>query len=164
MAAQRVPPEDYLSDDGEKENTLLQEIDIPICDGIPRRLWCTKLVVLLNATKEPMAEGICHSVRSKHVMGNNGPLGDSQVTVQISCSLRREEVPEDWKYSLHAWPIDRVILNGASLKDYDLRDEYNRQQARLLQLSSSGKRSYASVVRNPPLPLRNSVRAVDILT
>jgi len=62
--------------------------------------------VLHNADREPVAEGICDKVNSKHVVGSSGPLEDSQVAVQISNSLRLEEVPKDWKYLLHTWPID----------------------------------------------------------
>jgi len=123
MAAQRQPTKDNFFDDREVENLLLQEVNIPNCDSIPRQLWYIKMVVLHNADRELVTEEFYYIVNSEHVVGSNDLLRDSQVVVQISNSLCLDEVPDNWKYSLRVWPIDRVILNGASLKDHDLRDE-----------------------------------------
>ena len=84
------------------------------------------------------------------------------VAVQISKTLNHEVVPDEWRYSLRAWPIENVYLNGASLHDHKLRAEYDHQQISLQQLNSSRKRPYASVVRNPPV--QTGAKAKELLT
>jgi hypothetical protein len=42
------------------------------------------------------------SVKSDLVLGSTGPLGDTHVVVQISRSLKPDEFPDDWKYSIRA--------------------------------------------------------------
>ena len=109
-----------------------------------------------------VAEGICYNVHSDVVIGADGPLGDSLVAVQISKLLNAEEVPDNWRYSLWAWPIENVYLNGASLRDHELRAEFNQQQTSLRLSCSSRKRPYASVVRIPRR--QTSVKAKELLT
>jgi hypothetical protein len=121
------------SEEEEGRHGPQETANVPQCEGIPRRLWSTKVVVLHNETGLPVAEGICHSVNSSLILGADGPQGDSLVAVQILKSLHVAYVPEDWRYSLRAWPIDRVYLNGASLKDHEDRDKFNHRQACLLR-------------------------------
>jgi len=85
-------------------------------------------------------------VSSKHIVGSNGPFGESK-------SQFRYPIHYVLKKFMRIGSTYFVLgpLNGASLKDHDLRDEYNCQQARLSQPSSSGTRAYTSVRRNPPL-------------
>jgi hypothetical protein len=52
------------------------------------------------------------------------PLGDDHVVVQIAKSLSEEDVPSDWMFSMRAWHITRVFLNGASLYDHEQRFIY----------------------------------------
>ena len=73
---------------------------IPQCEGIPRRNWTGKCVVLQNASGATMAEGIYGNVSSNDVIGSSGPLGDSHVAVQISSSLSEIDVPDEWRYSV----------------------------------------------------------------
>ena len=48
-------------------------------------------------------------------MGLAGPLGDSQVFVQVSRTFVEEEAPDEWRYSFKSWPIQQVFLEGVSL-------------------------------------------------
>ena len=113
-------------DEGKFENVQDENVIIPECEGIPRSSWSTNVITLQNEHGLPVAEGICHNVNSDLVIGSSGPLGDSLVMVQISKSLGGEDVPDDWRYSLRAWPIERVFLNGTSLRDHEVQDKYNR--------------------------------------
>ena len=47
------------------------------CEGIPRKSWMTKCVVLKNEVGVVVGKGICHNVSSNLVIDNdNQPLGD----------------------------------------------------------------------------------------
>lgn len=96
------PFTDPFLDDEISDNVVEDVIEIPNCEGIPRRLWMTKVVDLYSEALVHVADGICHSVNSDLVIGSNGPLGDSLVAVQISKSVDFDVVPEDWKHSLRA--------------------------------------------------------------
>jgi hypothetical protein len=67
-----------------------------------------------------VAREICHSVSADLVIDNDGmPLDNDRVAVQIAESLLKEDVPSKWMFSMRAWHICRVFLNGASLYDYE---------------------------------------------
>lgn len=121
---------DYSSDEDVVEQPEEPE-NIPNCEGIPRRLWATKFVTLYSNEGRPVAEGLCHSISYDLVLGSNGPLGHSRVAVQISKTLDATEVPDEWRYSVRAWPIDKVFYNGASLRDHELRHDHNSRVALL---------------------------------
>ena len=72
----------------------------PLYEGIPRRLWVRKCVVLYKSHEVLVAKGICCNVSSDVVIGTTGPLGDSHVAVQISSSLSMADVPDEWRYSI----------------------------------------------------------------
>ena len=91
----------------------------------------TKVVDLHSSSGVHVAQGICYNVSSDVVIGANGPLGDLHVAVQILKTLNHEVVSDEWRYSLRAWPIENVYLNGTSLCDHELRVEYHRQQVTL---------------------------------
>ena len=152
---------DFSSDEGEMEPIVNESLEISDCEGIPRRLWMTKLVQLHNSDGLVVGEGICYSVDSNLVEGCNGALGDSLVSVQICKSFYPVDIPEDWRYSLRAWPITQVFLNGASLHNHEVCYEYNFRQASVGQPASSNKRPYKST-RNPPH--QSCVKAVELLT
>ena len=57
---------------------------------------------------------------------NGRPIGDDHVAVQIAETLKEEEVPSGWMWSMHSWPIKRVFLNRASLHDHDQTDMYQK--------------------------------------
>jgi hypothetical protein len=105
---------DPLSDMEEEVHEVFSDRDIPECEGVPRHLWKIKCVSLHNCDGIAMDEGICHSVKSDLVLGSTGPLGDMHVAVQISRSLKPNKFPDDWKYSVRAWPIIHVFYNGTS--------------------------------------------------
>lgn len=152
---------DSSDDDVEVQQSM--NVEIPEWEGIPRRLWNTKCVTLYNEDGLHVGDGTCHSVSSDLVLDANSPLGDSHVVVHIVRSHSEADIPRDWTYSLRAWPIRLVHINGASLHDHEVRDNYNRRQASLSQPSSSrSARPYTSTVRNPPR--ESSVKSLDLLT
>ena len=141
------------SEDDVDDVSIPEETTAPLCDGTPRRLWMGKCVVLHRADGFPIARGICRNVSSDVVVGSNGPLGESHVAIQISSSLSMADVPDEWRYSIRAWPIEFVFYNGASFRDHELRAEYNSRIAGL----STGPAlirtwPYTSTARNPPHP------------
>lgn len=140
---------DYAEDEFQLPDVL--DANVPECEGIPRRLWNTRCVTLYNDDEVLVGEGTCHSVNSDLVLGANGPLGDTHVAVHISKTHSEMNIPQEWIYSLRAWPIELVHCSGASLRDHDVRDNFNRLQAsRLNPPSLTPARPYTSVIRNPP--------------
>ena len=76
------------------------------CEGIPRESWNTRVVILTNEAGEDIARAICRSVDANIVVDTNGrPIGDDHVAVQIAETLKEEEVPSGWMWSMHSWPI-----------------------------------------------------------
>ena len=94
------------------------------CEGIPRKSWMTKCVVLKNETSMVVGRGICHNMSSDLVIDNDN-LGDDRVAVQIVESLSKHDVPSDWMFQMRAWHIKRVFLNGASLYDHEQMNLFN---------------------------------------
>jgi hypothetical protein len=94
--------------------------------GFGRPSWNTKCVTLTNESGVDVARGICHCVNADLVIDSDGmPLGNDRVAVQIAESLVGDEVPSEWMFSMRAWHIRRMFLNGASLYDQDQRHIYN---------------------------------------
>jgi hypothetical protein len=90
------------------------------CEGFGRPSWITKYVTLTNESGMDVAQSICHSIKADLVIdSDNMPLGNDRVAVQITESLVEDEVPSEWMFSMRAWHICRVFLNGASLYDHD---------------------------------------------
>ena len=141
------------SEDDVDEVTIPEEPVAPLYDGTPRRLWVGKCVVLHRANGFPIAKGICWNVSSDVVVGSSGPLGDNRVAIQISSSLSMADIPNEWRYSIRAWPIEFVFYNGASFRDHELRAQYN---SRIVGVSTgpslTKSRPYTSTARNPPCP------------
>ena len=151
---------DSSDDEAEAQHTL--DVEVPDCEGIPRRQWNTQCVALFNDDGLHVGDGTCHSVSSDLVLGADGPLGDTHVAVHIVRSHSEVDIPCEWRYSLRAWPIRLVHINGASLHDHELRDNYNRHQASLTQPSSARSSRYTSTVRNPPR--ETSIKSQQLLT
>ena len=98
-----------------------------------------------------MAEGISRNVSLDDVIGSSGPLGDSHMAVQISSSLSKIDVLDEWRYSVRVWPIELVYCNGASLKDHEIRATHNSRIEALAMGSAVRKsRPYCSSIRIPP--------------
>jgi hypothetical protein len=73
-----------------------------------------------------VARDICHNVSVELIIDSDGlPLGNDRVAVHIVESLLEEEVPSEWMFTMRAWHIHRVFLNGASFYDHDQRHIYN---------------------------------------
>jgi hypothetical protein len=95
------------------------------CEGFGRASWITKSVTLTNESRVDVACGICHSVKAELGVDSDGmPLGNDRIAVQIAKSLLEEDVPSKWMFSMRAWHIHRVFLNGVSLYDHDQRHIY----------------------------------------
>ena len=133
--------------------TLLESMRA--CKGIPRESWNTRVVILTNEAGEDVARAICRSVDASVVVDTNGrPIGDDHVAVQIAETLKEEEVPSGWMWSMHSWPIKRVFLNGASLHDHDQTDMYRKAVNAQNQRPRKGIRSYKTTRkrRNVDIP------------
>ena len=93
----------------------------PLCEGIPRRLWVGKYVVLYKNDEVPVAKGICRNVSSDVVIGTTGPLGDSHVAVQISSSLSMADVPDEWRYSIEhgLWSSSSTMVLASGTMKYE---------------------------------------------
>jgi hypothetical protein len=72
------------------------------------------------------------------------PLGNDCIAVQIAESLVEDEVLSEWMFSMRAWHIRRVFLNGASLYDHDQRHIYNAAVQALNRRPRRGVRQYES--------------------
>jgi len=139
------------SDDGENSLDPLDGTNVPECEGIPRRSWVGLCVVLYRNDGHPIAKCICCNVSSNHVVGTSGPLGDTHVVVQVSFSLSEEDVPDDWRYSNRAWPIEFVYFNGSSFRDHELCATFLEKVAlRKKGLTLNKFRTYKSSIRNRP--------------
>jgi hypothetical protein len=115
------------------------------CEGFGRPSWITKCVTLTNESGMDVARGICHSVKADLVVDSDGlPLNNDHVVVQIAESLVEDEVPSEWMFSMRAWHIRRVFLNGASLYDHDQRHIYNATVQALNRRPRRDVRQYES--------------------
>ena len=149
----------HRMDSGEPSSSRGQMPTLPegvkACEGIPRESWSTRVVILTNEAGEDVARAICRSVDASVVVDTNGrPIGDDHVAVQIAKTLKEEEVPSGWMWSMHSWPIKRVFLNGASLYDHDQTDMYRRAMNAQNQKPRKGSRSYKTTRerRNVDIP------------
>ena len=149
------------SDEDSSMMTNMDDSVIPQCEGILRRNWTGKCVVLQNANGAAVAERICRNVSSDDVIGSSGPLRDSHVVVQISSSLSEIDVPNEWRYLVQGWPIERVYCNGASVKDHEIRATHNSKIAALAMGSAVRKsRLYRSSICIPPAVGSSKARKV----
>ena len=125
-------------------------VDVPDCVGILRRMRNIKCIKLYNVDGVLVGEVTIHSVDSELVLGASGPLGDAHVSVHVSMSLSKVDLPKERVYSLVAWPIELVHYCGASLQNHEARDNFNCLQATLLNPSSAtSTRPYTSSIKNP---------------
>ena len=125
------------------------------CEGIPKESWSTRVVILMNEAGEDVARAICRSVDASVVVDTNGrPIGDDHVAIQIAETLKEEEVPSGWMWSMHSWPIGRVFLNGASMYDHDQTNMYRRAMNAHNEKPRKGSRSYKTTCerRNVDIP------------
>ena len=115
------------------------------CEGVPKKSWMTKCVVLKNEADVVVGKGICHNVSSDLIIdSDNQPLGDDRVAVQIAESLSEYDVPSDWMFQMRAWHIKRVFLNGASLYDHEQMNLFNFASQAARRRSRVGARTYDS--------------------
>ena len=148
-------------DSGEPSSSRGQRPTLPegvrACEGIPRESWNTRVVILTNEAGEDVARAICRSVDASVVVDTNGrPIGDDHVAVQIAETLKEEEVPSVWMWSMHLRPIKRVFLNGANLHDHDQTDMYRKAVNAQNQRPRKEIRSYKTTRerRNVDIPTK----------
>ena len=80
--------------------------------------------MLTNESRLDMARGIRHLAYL--VIDSDGMLLDNDhVSIQIVESLLEEEVSSEWVFSMRAWHIYRMFLNGANLYNHDQQYIYN---------------------------------------
>ena len=120
---------------------------------IPLRLWVGKTVLLHNGSGVCIAEGLVRNLRSNAIVGSAGPLGDSQVFVQVSRTFVEEEAPNEWRYSFKSWSIQQVFLKGVSLFHHNERNVYNMWLIERSRPVGGRTRTYDNSTRNTPLPL-----------
>ena len=92
----------YISSNNNKIDkvTILDPSNIPWYEGIPRRLWISKCVVLCNAQGVSVVDKICCNVSFNVIIGFLCSLRDAHVEVQVSSSLSKDDIPDDWTYSI----------------------------------------------------------------
>ena len=74
---------DFSGEDEGHVNTPVNP-DLPEFLVIPPRLWVEKTVLLHNGRGVCIVEGLVRNLQSNAIVGSAGPLGDSQVLVQVS--------------------------------------------------------------------------------
>ena len=127
--------------------------DLPKFLVIPPRLWIGKTVSLHNGSGVRIAEGLVQNLWSNAIVGSAGPLGDSQVFVQVSRTFVEEEAPDEWRYSFKSWPIQQVFLEGVSLFHHSERNAYNIWLIERSRPLGARTLTYDNSTRNTPLPL-----------
>ena len=127
--------------------------DLPEFLVIPPRLWVGKTVSLHNGSGVCIAEGLVRNLRSNAIVGSAGPLGDSQVFVQVSLTFVEEEASDEWNYLFKSWLIQQVFLEGVSLFHHRERNVYNMWLIERSRPLGGRTRTYDNSTRNTPLPL-----------
>ena len=92
---------------------------------IPPHLWVGKTISLHKGSGVCIAQGLVQNLWSNAIVGLSGPLSDSQVSIQASCTFVEEETPDEWRYSFKSWPIQQVFLEGVSFFYHSERNVYN---------------------------------------
>ena len=91
-------------------------------------------------------------------MGSAGPLGDSQVFVQVSRTFVEEKALDEWRYLFKSWPIQQVFLEGVSLFHHSERNVYNMWLIERSRPIGGRTRTYDNSTRNTPLPLSRNAK------
>jgi hypothetical protein len=107
---------------------------------------------LHNCDDIAVGKGIYHSIKSDLVVGSTGPLGDTHMVVQISRSLKPDEFPDDWRYSVRAWLITHVFYNGASFFNHERHHKFNCRGMNQGVRSRRGKRRASTGDIHIPTP------------
>ena len=120
---------------------------------IPPRLWVWKTVSLHNGSGVCIAEGLDRNLQSNAIVGSLGPLSDSQVIVQVSCTFVEEEAPDEWRYLFKSWLIQQVFLDGVSLFHHSEHNIYNMWLVMCSKPLGGRTHMYDNSTRNTPPPL-----------
>ena len=133
-------------------------LDLPEFLVIPPRLWVGKTISLHNGSGVCIAEGLVRNLLSNAIVGSAGPLGGSQVFVQVSRTFVEEEAPDEWRYSFKSWPIQQVFLEGVSLFHHSERNAYNMWFIKRSRPLGGRTRTYDNSTTNIPLPLSRNAQ------
>ena len=120
---------------------------------IPPHLWVGKTVLLHNGSGVCIAEGLVQNLRSNAIVGSLGPLGNSQVFVQVSRMFIEEEAPNEWRYSFKSWLIQQVFLDGVNLFHHSKRNVYNMWLVESSRPLGGRTQTYDNSTKNTPPPL-----------
>ena len=142
-----------LSREDERHVNAPVNPNLPKFLAIPPRLWVGKTVSLHNGSGVCIAERLVRNLLSNAIVGSVGPLGDSQVFVQVSRSFVEEEAPDEWRYSFKSWPIQQVFLNVVSLFHHSERNIYNMCLIERSRPLGGRTHTYDNSTRNTPLLL-----------
>ena len=69
--------------------------DLPEFLVIPPRLWVGKTISPHNGSSVCIAKELVRNLHSNAIVESSGPLGESQVFVQVSCTFVEEEAPDE---------------------------------------------------------------------
>ena len=94
-----------LSSEDEGHVNALVNPDLPKFLVIPLCLWVGKTISLHNGSGICIVEGLIQKLRSNTILGSSGPLGNSQVFIQVSHTFVEEVPPDEWSYLFKSWPI-----------------------------------------------------------
>ena len=147
-----------LSREDERHVNAPVNLNLPEFLVIPLRLWVGKTVSLHNSSGVCIAEGLVRNLRSNVIVGSAGPLGDSQVFVQVSRTFVEEEAPDEWRYSCKSWPIQQVFLEEVSLFHHSERNVYNMWLIKRSRPLGGRTRTYDNSTRNIPLSLSRNAK------
>ena len=143
---------DFSEEDEEHVNAPVNP-DLSEFLVIPPHLWVGKTISLHNGSGVCIAEGLVRNLQSNAIVGSAGPLGDSQVFVQVSRTFVEEEAPDEWRYPFKSWPIQQVFLEGVSLFHHNERNAYNIWLIERSRPLGGRTRTYNNSTRTTPLPL-----------
>ena len=142
-----------LSEKDERHVNAPVNPDLPEFLVIPPHLWVGKTVSLYNGSGVCIAEGLVRNLLSNAIVGSAGPLGDSQVFVQVSRTFVEEEASDEWRYSFKSWPIHQVFLEGVSLFHHSEHNVYNMWLIERSRPLGGRTCTYDNSTRNSLLPL-----------
>lgn len=121
------------------------------CESFNRSSSVSKRVTLLTETDSDLAKSVCQLVDSHLVSETRKrPLGSEYVRVSIAQFLEEVEIVVGWIYSIFAWPITRVLLNGASLYNQDQCAIFSAAVNALGWPARNGVRQYESTSERRP--------------
>ena len=97
-----------FSTDCSPEDATL-DADLPEFVVLLCRQWVGKIVDMKNVIGSTIVDGILRNLRSSDVSRTTSSLGETHVAIQVSKTFDENEAPDEWRYCVKAWPIERVF-------------------------------------------------------